>query len=188
VDVESVDDLRALVGSRLRAIRESRKMSLRTLAKNLDLTPGFVSQIENGRVMPSIANLVRFCAALGIEVGDVFSGTAPNGRVVREAERKTYVWETGIRDEVLSVDSTKRLELLHSTFAPGGTTGEPFTHGSEIEVALVLRGRIRVTVGDAHYELQPGDALTFSGTLPHSIANIGADEAEVIWALTPATF
>jgi len=163
-------------------------VSVRALARRIGLTSGFISHIENGRVMPSVATLVRVCAALNADVGDVLSESVARGRVVRRADRAVYRWESGVRDEVVSSDATKRLELLHSRFAPGAGTGEPFTHGSEIEVALVLKGQVHVSVGDEEYRLEAGDALTFSGTLAHSVSNPGPDEAEVVWALTPATF
>jgi transcriptional regulator with XRE-family HTH domain len=183
-----LDRLRISIGLRLRELRSAQGMSVRTLARKVGLTSGFISQIENGRQMPSIATLVRLCAALDIEVGDMFDESAAHGRVVRPADRTVYSWERGVRDEVVSADSTKTLEMLCSTFAPGGTTGEPFTHGSEIEVAFVIEGILRVSVGDNLYELQTGDALTFSGGLPHSVSNPGTEQARVIWALTPGTF
>lgn len=185
---EELEGLKLAVGSRLRGLRTAQAVSLRALAKRVGLTSGFISHIENGRVMPSVAALVRICAALDADVGDVLSDSVARGRVVRKADRAVYRWESGVRDEVVSADATKRLELLHSRIAPGGGTGEPFTHGSEIEVALVLKGQLQVTVGEEQYELEAGDALTFSGSTAHSISNPGPAEAEVVWALTPATF
>ena len=185
---EELDRLRTSIGLRLKELRSARGMSVRTLAKKVELTSGFISQVENGRQMPSIATLVRLCAALDIDVGDMFAESAARGRIVRPADRKVYSWETGVHDEVVSADSTKTLEMLHSTFAPGATTGEPFTHGSEIEVAYVTEGTLLICVGESCYELHSGDALTFSGTLPHSVSNPAGRQASVIWALTPATF
>jgi transcriptional regulator with XRE-family HTH domain len=187
-DGEELNRLRTSIGLRLKELRSARGMSVRTLAKKVELTSGFISQVENGRQMPSIATLVRLCAALDIDVGDMFAESAARGRIVRPADRKVYSWETGVHDEVVSADSTKTLEVLHSTFPPGATTGEPFTHGSEIEVAYVTEGTLLVCVGESCYELQSGDALTFSGTLPHSVSNPADCQARVIWALTPATF
>jgi transcriptional regulator with XRE-family HTH domain len=187
-DGEELDRLKTSIGLRLKELRTARGMSVRTLAKKVELTSGFISQVENGRQMPSIATLVRLCAALDIDVGDMFAESAARGRVVRPADRKVYEWETGVHDEVVSADSTKTLEMLHSSFAPGATTGEPFTHGSEIEVAYVTEGTLLICVGESCYELHSGDALTFSGTLPHSVSNKTDCQASVIWALTPATF
>jgi transcriptional regulator with XRE-family HTH domain len=189
-DDESLAQLRRAVGDRLRAARAAKGLSLRALAKKSDLTSGFISQIENGRVMPSIAALIRLCAALDIEVGAILSDALPRGRVVRHADRAVYLFpEAGYHDEIVSSDSTKRLEVMRSVIEPGGSTGpEPYTHGSDVEVALVLKGRIIVDLGDERYELRPGDALTFQGTLPHTVTNPGKTEAEIVWSLTPARY
>ena len=184
-----VQALRRSVGARLRLFRSAGGLSLRALAKKCNLTSGFLSQIENGHVMPSIATLVRLCDALDVEIGEIFAAVMPRGRVVARDERAAYVWpDCGIRDEILSVDATKRLEVLHSYIEPGGSTGPPFAHGSDVEVAFVLKGRIVVEVGDERYVLHVGDALTFPGSLSHAIHNPGKVRAEVVWALTPATF
>jgi transcriptional regulator with XRE-family HTH domain len=182
--------LRRSVGDRLRAVRTSRELSLRALAKKSDLTSGFLSQIENGRVMPSIAALIRLCAALDVEVGAILSDAMPRGRVVRRRDRAIYLFaEAGYRDEIVSSDSAKRLEVMRSVIEPGGSTGpEPYSHGSDVEVALVLKGRIVVDLGDERHELRAGDALTFPGTQPHTVTNPGKTEAEIIWSLTPARY
>ncbi len=189
-DDESLVQLRRSVGERLRQVRTSRGLSLRALAKTSDLTSGFISQIENGHVMPSIAALIRLCAALDVEVGAILSATAPRGRVVRRGDRAVYLFtEAGYRDEIVSSDSAKRLELMRCVIEPGGSTGpEPYSHGSDVEVALVLKGRIVVDLGDERYELRAGDALTFPGTLPHTVTNPGKTEAEIVWSLTPARY
>ena len=189
-DDEGLAQLRRAVGDRLRAARASKELSLRALAKSSDLTSGFISQIENGRVMPSIAALIRLCAALDIEVGAILSDALPRGRVVRHADRAVYLFaEAGYHDEIVSSDSTKRLEVMRSVIEPGGSTGpEPYTHGSDVEVALVLKGRIIVDLGDERYELRAGDALTFPGALPHTVTNPGRTAAEIVWSLTPARY
>jgi mannose-6-phosphate isomerase-like protein (cupin superfamily) len=140
--------------------------------------------------MPSIAALIRLCAALEVEVGAILSPTAPRGRVVRREERPVYLFaEAGYRDEIVSSDSAKRLEVMRSILEPGGSTGpEPYSHGSDVEVAFVLKGRIIVDFGDESYDLRAGDALTFSGTLPHRVTNPGRVDAEIVWSLTPARY
>jgi len=45
------------LGQRLRAVREERGMSLRALAKLIDVSPSFVSQVELGKASPSVGTL-----------------------------------------------------------------------------------------------------------------------------------
>jgi transcriptional regulator with XRE-family HTH domain len=186
----AVNQLRRSIGAKLRELREGRNMSLRALASQCGVTSGFLSQIENARVMPSVATLVRVCSILGADVGDVFAASQPTGRLVRRSDRVVYSWpDGGMRDEVVSADVSRRIEVLHSTFEPGAGTGdEPFAHGAEVEIALVIRGTIVVQVGDESFELHEGDALTFDGGTPHAVNNPGTEPAETVWVATPARF
>ena len=61
-----------------------------------------------------------------------------------------------------------RLQVILSTIEPGGGTGaEPYTHDSDEEVVVVLAGVLDLWVGDEHYVLREGDAITFPSRLPH---------------------
>jgi transcriptional regulator with XRE-family HTH domain/quercetin dioxygenase-like cupin family protein len=61
------------VGSRLRSHREAAKLSLRQFARNLGVSPSFVSQLENGKSQPSVATLYMICSALGLSIDQLFS-------------------------------------------------------------------------------------------------------------------
>jgi transcriptional regulator with XRE-family HTH domain len=187
VDVEVV---RVALGRRLRALRTEQGKSVRALAESAGVTGGFLSQVENGHVMPSVATLIRLATALGTRVGDIFDHTGPTSRVVRAGERPTYPFsEHGIRDEVLSADPTGELEVLLSTIDPGSGTGQgTYTHGTRVEVVHVLAGEIEVLLGEEPVRLGPGDSLTFAGEMPHGVTNVGAAEAEVVWIATPARY
>jgi len=50
---------------RLRAAREAAKMSLRELARRVDLSPSFISQVELGRAAPSVGTLFAMTSELG---------------------------------------------------------------------------------------------------------------------------
>jgi transcriptional regulator with XRE-family HTH domain len=187
---EQLNDLRLLVGRRIRELRQERGIGLRSLASSSGVTSGFLSQIESGRVMPSIASLVNLCAVLQVHVGDVFDVKGSKARLIRRPERIVYSYpETGVRDEVLTADPTYRIEVVHSYFAPNGSTGgQPYSHGSQVEAATVLKGQLVINLGMETFTLRPGDTLTFPGTLLHEVSNPLDRPAEAIWVYSPATY
>lgn len=187
---EQLSELRLLVGRRLRELRLERGIGLRSLAAGSGVTSGFLSQVESGRVMPSIASLVNICAVLQVHVGDVFDAQGSRARLIRSADRLVYSYpESGIRDEVLTADPTYRIEVVHSYFAPKGSTGrQPYSHGSQVEAALVLKGQLVINLGTEQFTLRAGDTLTFPGTLLHEISNPLDRPAEAIWVYSPATY
>lgn len=62
-----------IIGTNIRRIRKSRGISSDTLARMSGVT--HVRHIELGTRTPRIATLEKIAATLGVEVGDLFSGT-----------------------------------------------------------------------------------------------------------------
>ncbi len=71
------------IGEKLRAIRQERQMSLRELANKADVSASMLSQIETGKVFPSVRSLYGIANALGVSV-DYFFPEQNNGQVVAE--------------------------------------------------------------------------------------------------------
>jgi transcriptional regulator with XRE-family HTH domain/quercetin dioxygenase-like cupin family protein len=61
------------VGERLRAARQRRGVSVRSLARELGVSASLISQIETGKSQPSVSTLYAMTTALGISVEDVFA-------------------------------------------------------------------------------------------------------------------
>jgi transcriptional regulator with XRE-family HTH domain/mannose-6-phosphate isomerase-like protein (cupin superfamily) len=61
------------VGAQLRAYRQAAGLSLRQFARDLGVSPSFVSQIENGKSQPSVATLYSICSMLNISVDELFA-------------------------------------------------------------------------------------------------------------------
>jgi transcriptional regulator with XRE-family HTH domain/quercetin dioxygenase-like cupin family protein len=75
------------IGARLREARQKRGVSVRGLARAVDVSASLISQIETGKSSPSVSTLYAITTALGISVEDVFSdpdGAAPDAGVTAE--------------------------------------------------------------------------------------------------------
>src|SRR5439155_24602704 len=75
-------------GERTKGLGAERELQQRQLAEKADLTPSMVSQIESGRLTPSLHTLGRIAAALGVPIGTPFDGQ-PAGSIV-VTRRKDY--------------------------------------------------------------------------------------------------
>jgi DNA-binding XRE family transcriptional regulator/quercetin dioxygenase-like cupin family protein len=64
------------IGQRLREARVGRGMTVRGLARAVDLSPSLISQIENGKSSPSVSTLYAITTALQISIEDVFGEPA----------------------------------------------------------------------------------------------------------------
>jgi transcriptional regulator with XRE-family HTH domain/quercetin dioxygenase-like cupin family protein len=87
------------IGERLREARQQRGVTVRGLARAIDVSASLISQIETGKSSPSVSTLYAITAALDISIEDVFGGVgervagAPNGA---SAEKSTARGLAGI--------------------------------------------------------------------------------------------
>jgi transcriptional regulator with XRE-family HTH domain len=61
------------LGSRLKAVRLRSGMSLREVARQLGVSPSFISQLENGKSQPSVATLYSIAQLLDVSIDELFA-------------------------------------------------------------------------------------------------------------------
>lgn len=182
------DELR--LGRTVRRLREERSVSLKQLADEAGVSESFISQVERGVANPSVASLRRIAEALGTSIGALFDGGAQKGRLVRVGERPRLMhprrkWQ----DFLLTPQVSKRLQVILSVIEAGeGSGDEPYSHDSDEECVIILKGTLEFSVGEVKYLLQEGDSLTFDSRLPHWNRNPGATKSEVLWIITPPSY
>jgi len=63
----------AVLGARLRARREERGISLRTVARRVGISPSALSQIETGKMSPSVTTLRALAVELSLSLDEVLA-------------------------------------------------------------------------------------------------------------------
>jgi transcriptional regulator with XRE-family HTH domain len=185
------------VGSRLRAERERRGVSLRELARRVGVSPSLVSQIELDRVNPSVSTLYALVTELGVTMSDVFadeSQVAPrpvrekaehDGLVATPETRSILNLASGVRWERLTPHSDPEVEFLYVVYPVGGESCSEdalVTHGGR-EYGYVSSGTLGVRVGFDEYVLGPGASIAFDSSSPHRLWAIGDEPVRAIWVV-----
>jgi transcriptional regulator with XRE-family HTH domain/uncharacterized cupin superfamily protein len=67
------------IGEKLRTARQERKMSLRDLADKAEISASMLSQIETGKVFPSVRSLYGIASALAVSIDYFFPEQNNNG-------------------------------------------------------------------------------------------------------------
>jgi transcriptional regulator with XRE-family HTH domain len=178
------------VPRRLRAERERRGISLRELARRLDISPSAVSQIETGRARPSVATLWAIVTELGMSLDDLFAPEADAPRastlpVVTAAAREALQLATGVRWERMTADADPDVDFIWVVYDVGGSSSpdDGFVRHAGREYGLVLSGRLEVTLGFERSVLGPGDSISFDSTTPHRLRNAGDEPATGVWVV-----
>lgn len=182
------DDLS--LGEAVRRLREERSFSLRKLADEAGVSESFISQVERGVANPSVASLRRIAEALSTSVAALFEGAPEVPRLMRAADRPRLTHpKRRWKDFLLTPESAKRLQVILSVIEPGSGSGkEPYTHDSDEECVVVLKGELEFGVGRETYMLYEGDSLTFESRIPHWNRNPSETKTEVLWILTPPSY
>jgi transcriptional regulator with XRE-family HTH domain len=190
------------IGRRLAELRKEHQYSIRKLADRAGVSASLISDVERGKVEPSISTLKRLSDALGTTLTYFFTEPAEQtGRVVRAGERvvlrgakdaigelRSAIQTRGIRFELASPEQAEGIEAIFGRYEVGASLGdEPVTHEGE-EWGMVLRGRLKVWVGDEIHFLNPGDSIWFPSTTPHRMENVADEPTEYIWIDTPKSF
>ena len=182
-----------VLGTRLRAARERAALTVRGLARAVGVSASLISQIERGRVNPSVGTLYAISNELGLLIDDLFrdSERAPRNRatlpspVQRSLDRKAIRLDAGVRWERLTASPDQEAEFLYVVYDPGGAScaeDSLIRHGGK-EYAYLLSGRLGVKIGFEEYELEPGDSISFDAQSPHRLWAIGSEPAVAIWVV-----
>jgi transcriptional regulator with XRE-family HTH domain len=198
-------DAPSTLGPRLRALRLRRGVGLRELARRLDLSPSSISQIETGKIQPSVRTLYAFASEFGVTVDEVLFGReskalepapaaeagpspavgSPGVALQRAEGRPGITLNSGVRWERLMFWGDEDVEFIEATYEPGGASSpdDSLVRHSGHEFGYVLSGTLRVAVGFDEFVLGPGDALTFPSSTPHRLSNEGDETVRAIWVV-----
>ncbi|MCV0396617.1 MAG: helix-turn-helix domain-containing protein [Rhizobiaceae bacterium] len=192
------------LGRRLRVEREHRDLSLRELARRVNVSPSLISQIERGLVTPSVSTLWSIASELELTIDELFNDSersaasrtantaGERGRrspVQRRDGRKRIRLAGGVVWERLTAEPDETVDFLHVVYEVGAEScpaDSMFRHGGK-EYAYIISGRLGLQVGFETYELGPGDSVSFDAQLPHRLWAIGNTPAVAIWAVINRT-
>jgi len=186
----------AVLGDRLRHIRQLQDMSIRNLASAASLSKTTIVRMEAGKsVRPE--TMLRVCEALSIHVerlatiGDdrparalvhrrtddrwVDMADAASGPLLGEArpltprERRRAVDEAGIAVPLCILQSRLPGGRVFANLIEVHAESVERSHPGE-EFVYVLSGRARISVGAEEFVLETGEAVTFFSAEPHRYA------------------
>lgn len=174
------------VGSRLRSLRRTQGLSIRSLAAKCGISVNTLSLIENNRTSPSVHTLHLLAGGLGVPLVTFFEEEKPEHELVHQQD--------GLRPLIRFNNGT--LEKLGQGLPPLGAepilvkldTGRKNT--AEIshvgrEFIYCLEGETTCIVAGQSYVLKPGDSLLFDAKAPHRWVNSSPRPSKLLVLFCP---
>jgi len=175
------------IGERIKRLRLKKSMGLVELGKHTGLSASFLSQLETGRVVPTLRNLARIAMVFSKDLSYFFE-SEPNAlfRVHRRKDR-VRLPQTGVETPAYFFESLgylvpdRHMDPYFAEFQPLTRETEPRAHmhpGSEF--LYVLDGELSIRHGEQECSLEMGDAVYFDASTPHSYHCAGKKPTGVI--------
>lgn len=182
------------LGARLREVRLARGHSLRATAAAAQISPSLLSQVETGKVQPSVSTLYAVVSFLGYSLDEIM-GTLPDGPVgqavpadrspvLRAGAGMRITMENGVTwDRLATLGGSPDIDPLLTTYAPHGSSSVDDTHMRHggIEHGFIIRGELTLKLEFDSYLLRAGDSVCFDAERPHLYVNHTDAETQGVW-------
>ena len=181
------------IGQKLRQLRLRKKIALVDLGKHTGLSASMLSQLENGKLIPTLPTLARI--AMVFDVGlDFFFGEKRSKRVfsiVRASERFRFPELSdnpvpGYYFEVLAYGAVDKSMSAYLAEFPKLAATEVTKHSHDgAEFIHVLEGVVAINYQSEEHILETGDSVYFDSSEAHSYHGKSDSPAKAIVITTP---
>lgn len=175
------------IGERVKALRLKKSMGLVELGRQTGLSASFLSQIETGRVVPTLRNLARIGLVFSKDLSYFFEPEPkPLFRVHRAADRSRMP-QSGTDDPAYFYENLgylvpdRHLDPYLAEFLPPRKGRETRAHQhAGHEFLYVLTGELQVTHGGQTHTLAANDAVYFDSSTIHSYQCAGTAPSKAL--------
>lgn len=182
-----------MIGEKIRSIRKSKNLTIVQLSEQINVTSGYISQIERDLISPSLAVLKRLAEALEVPLSALFLEENSQNVITIQQNERTKVKFGNINAELEFItpvlnnnDKSNSIEAFLFKLKPKTWISEhTIIHESKVCI-YVLSGEIQCHIGNNIYTVSKGDSICVPENNGHMIFNSNDDESEALCIISPA--
>ncbi|MEO6982578.1 MAG: XRE family transcriptional regulator [Edaphobacter sp.] len=175
------------IGERIRYLRLKKSMGLVELGRHTGLSASFLSQLETGRVVPTLRNLARIAMVFSKDLSYFFEPVPQTLFRVHRRRDRVRLPQTGAEDPSYFFESLgylvpdRQLDPYFAEFLPvkEGKNLKPHQHVG-CEFLFLLSGALDVRHGEVTHHVEAGDAIYFDSDTIHSYVCSGSVPATAV--------
>ena len=146
------------------------------------MSKAMLSQIEQNKVNPTVAVMLKIAGAMGVLLTDlVDAGGAPSVMKIIPNADESYTFRSDAACNIRTLSPLnleKAIEFYRISFEAGGQLlSEAHYPGTE-EILHLSKGKLELVVGGETTLLAKGDSVHYRADLPHCLRNAGRGHAE----------
>ena len=179
------------LGRKLRQLRLKKKVSLVDLGSHTGLSPSLLSQLENGKMVPTLPTLARIAMVFDVGLEHFFGQRREKMfAVVRAGERMRFPERADAPDpaywfECLAFATQgKGLQAYLAEFPERAAAGADHLHDGA-EFVFVVTGAMAIRFEGEERELRQGDSVYFDASEPPGYRGVGAGGARAVVITVP---
>lgn len=180
------------IGERIKFLRQRKHMGLVELGRYTGLSASFLSQLETGRVVPTLRNLARIAMVFSRDLSYFFEPERPELFRVQRASERQRLPQTGAADpdyffeSLGQVPTEQAIAPYVAEFLPGNGRRVPTAHQhTGAEFLYMLSGRLKLMHEGRTEVLERGDAVYFDPSAKHSYERIGDEPCTALILTMP---
>lgn len=175
------------IGERIKHLRLKKSMGLVELGRHTGLSASFLSQLETGRVVPTLRNLARIAMVFSKDLSYFFDPEPQTLFRVHRRNERVRLPQTGADDPSYFFESLgyhvpdRQLDPYFAEFLPmkEGRVARAHQHAG-CEFLYLLSGTLDVRHGEATHHIEAGDAIYFDANTIHSYVCTGKTAATAV--------
>jgi len=175
------------IGERIKHLRLKKSMGLVELGRHTGLSASFLSQLETGRVVPTLRNLARIAMVFSKDLSYFFDPEPQTLFRVHRRDERVRLPQTGADDPAYFFESLgylvpdRQLDPYYAEFLPMKEGRVPRAHQhAGCEFLYLLSGTLDVRHGEATHRVEAGDAIYFDANTIHSYHCTGKTPATAV--------
>ena len=175
----------AEVADRVKGLRLDMGLTVAEAAAKLDISEEEYTNFESGKQDFNFTFIYKFANMAGVEISDIMEGSSPSlteYTVTRRGQGRPITRRTGYKYLRLASRFKNKLCEPFRVIVPYSeeALNPPYhlvSHNYQ-EMNIVVRGTLKVIVGDSSEVLHEGDCIYFDSTQPHAEFALGGEDCE----------
>jgi transcriptional regulator with XRE-family HTH domain len=175
------------IGERIKHLRLKKSMGLVELGRHTGLSASFLSQLETGRVVPTLRNLARIAMVFSKDLNYFFEPEPQTLFRIHRGKDRLRLPQSGVEDPAYFFESLgylvpdRQLDPYFAEFLPAVPGREPRSHQHfGCEFLFVLSGALTIRHGVATHLAEQGDSIYFDASTTHSYECCGPTAATAL--------
>lgn len=174
------------ISQKIRDLREDRGLSLEELAEKTGISKALLAQIEEGKMVPSVATLIHLSQVFqvplksltGLERGERIEVVRAHER--REVERRPRSGPSKAGYYYQALAAKEGIDAFFIIFQEKPEDERVFFQHEGKEFLFVLEGQLELCIEEKCILLDPGDSASYESRFPHALRGVGKPAKAIV--------